>query len=49
MASRTWTTLTDPLIKQNPITLQILGIFSALAVTTEIYTALTMAASRLAR
>ena len=45
MASRTWTTLTDPLIKQNPITLQILGICSALAVTTSLDTALTMAAS----
>ena len=45
MASRTWTTLTDPLIKQNPIILQILGICSALAVTTSLDTALTMAAS----
>ncbi|MCF6343453.1 MAG: NADH:ubiquinone reductase (Na(+)-transporting) subunit D [Devosiaceae bacterium] len=34
--------LTDPLIKTNPITLQILGICSALAVTTSLSTALTM-------
>jgi Na+-transporting NADH:ubiquinone oxidoreductase subunit D len=38
-------TLTDPLIRQNPITLQILGICSALAVTTSLDTALTMSAS----
>ncbi|GKY90147.1 NADH:ubiquinone reductase (Na(+)-transporting) subunit D [Sinisalibacter aestuarii] len=42
---RLWTTLTEPLIRQNPITLQILGICSALAVTTALDTALTMAAS----
>ena len=40
-----WTTLTAPLIRQNPVTLQILGICSALAVTTQLPTALTMAAS----
>lgn len=40
-----WKTLTDPLIRQNPVTLQILGICSALAVTTSLATALTMAAS----
>lgn len=42
---RLWNTLTEPLIRQNPITLQILGICSALAVTTALDTALTMAAS----
>lgn len=40
-----WSTLTDPLVRQNPIMLQILGICSALAVTTSLATALTMAAS----
>ncbi|MCB1356766.1 MAG: NADH:ubiquinone reductase (Na(+)-transporting) subunit D [Maritimibacter sp.] len=45
MAGRLWTTLTDPLIRQNPVTLQILGICSSLAVTTSLDTALTMAAS----
>ena len=35
--------LTDPLIKANPITRHILGICSALAVTTSLLTALTMA------
>ena len=40
-----WTTLTDPLIRQNPVTLQILGICSALAVTTSLATALTMSIS----
>lgn len=34
--------VTAPLIRQNPITLQILGICSALAVTTSLTTALTM-------
>lgn len=43
--TRLWTTLTAPLIRQNPVTLQILGICSALAVTTSAITALTMAAS----
>lgn len=37
--------LTDPLIHQNPVILQILGICSALAVTTSAATALTMSAS----
>ena len=47
MAARTdlWTTLTDPLVRQNPVTLQILGLCSALAVTTTMATALTMAVS----
>jgi Na+-transporting NADH:ubiquinone oxidoreductase subunit D len=37
--------LTEPLIRQNPVTLQILGICSALAVTTSLATALTMSIS----
>ena len=37
--------LTEPLIRQNPVTLQILGICSALAVTTTLATALTMSVS----
>jgi len=47
MATRVdfWATLTDPLIRQNPVTLQILGICSALAVTTSLATALTMSVS----
>lgn len=47
MAEKTdyWTVLTDPLIRQNPVTLQILGICSALAVTTTLATALTMSIS----
>lgn len=40
-----WSTRTEPLIRQNPVTLQILGICSALAVTTTLATALTMAVS----
>jgi Na+-transporting NADH:ubiquinone oxidoreductase subunit D len=40
-----WSTLTTPLIRQNPVTLQILGICSALAVTTSLVTALTMSVS----
>ena len=40
-----WGGLTAPLIRQNPVTLQILGICSALAVTTSLATALTMSAS----
>ncbi len=40
-----WSTLSDPLIKQNPVLLQILGLCSALAVTTSLDTAITMAAS----
>lgn len=38
-------TLTAPLIRQNPVTLQILGICSALAVTTSLATAVTMSVS----
>ncbi len=47
MGERTsfWATLTEPLIRQNPVTLQILGICSALAVTTTLATALTMSVS----
>ncbi|SFD80055.1 NADH:ubiquinone reductase (Na(+)-transporting) subunit D [Roseivivax sediminis] len=41
-ARATWSTLTDPLVRQNPVTLQILGICSALAVTTTLATAVTM-------
>lgn len=37
-----WDTLTDPIVRQNPVTLQILGICSALAVTTTLAAALTM-------
>jgi Na+-transporting NADH:ubiquinone oxidoreductase subunit D len=40
-----WATLTAPLVSQNPVTLQILGLCSALAVTTSLATALTMSAS----
>jgi Na+-transporting NADH:ubiquinone oxidoreductase subunit D len=40
-----WTAFTQPLVQRNPVTLQILGICSALAVTTTLATALTMAAS----
>lgn len=40
-----WNTLTAPLIRQNPVTAQILGICSALAVTTSLDTALTMSIS----
>ncbi|MCA8869258.1 MAG: NADH:ubiquinone reductase (Na(+)-transporting) subunit D [Rhodobacteraceae bacterium] len=40
-----WSVLTDPLVRQNPVTLQILGICSALAVTTSLATALTMSAA----
>ncbi|MGR3322950.1 MAG: NADH:ubiquinone reductase (Na(+)-transporting) subunit D [Pseudooceanicola sp.] len=40
-----WPLLTDPLLRQNPVTLQILGICSALAVTTSLATAITMAVS----
>ena len=42
MASRARTALVDPLISNNPITLQVLGICSALAVTTKMDTALVM-------
>ncbi len=40
-----WNTMTAPLIRQNPVTLQILGICSALAVTTSLDTAITMSLS----
>lgn len=43
--AKNWRTLTDPIIRNNPITTQILGICSALAVTTKLSTALTMAAA----
>ncbi len=47
MATRgfNWGTLTDPLIRQNPVMLQILGLCSSLAVTTTLDTSITMAAS----
>lgn len=40
-----WSTLSDPLIRQNPVLLQILGLCSALAVTTTLDTSITMSAS----
>jgi len=40
-----WHVLTAPLVRQNPVTLQILGICSALAVTTTLATAVTMSIS----
>jgi Na+-transporting NADH:ubiquinone oxidoreductase subunit D len=40
-----WKIFTAPLVRQNPVTLQILGICSALAVTTSVATALTMSAA----
>jgi len=45
MLARYWKTLSTPLIGENPITLQILGICSALAVTTALDTALVMSAA----
>lgn len=45
MTNRYWRSLTTPLIGENPITLQILGICSALAVTTTLDTALVMSAA----
>jgi len=47
MAAETglWNALTAPLIRQNPVTLQILGICSALAVTTSLATAFTLSVS----
>ncbi len=42
---RLWGHVTDPILHQNPVTLQILGICSALAVTTTLAAALTMAAA----
>ncbi|RVT82186.1 NADH:ubiquinone reductase (Na(+)-transporting) subunit D [Rhodobacteraceae bacterium CCMM004] len=43
--SRAWQTVTAPLVRENPVTLQILGICSALAVTTSLRTALVMCAA----
>ncbi len=45
MSSSTRKILTDPLIDSNPVTLQILGICSALAVTTSLLPALLMSAA----
>jgi len=45
MASRTRAALVDPLFNENPIALQVLGICSALAVTTKMDTALVMSAA----
>ncbi len=45
MTVKRWQALTAPLIDDNPITLQILGICSALAVTTSLETALVMTAA----
>lgn len=45
MANKAWQALSTPLINDNPITLQILGICSALAVTTSLDTALVMTAA----
>ena len=45
MAAAYWKALTAPLIDENPVTLQILGICSALAVTTSLDTALVMTAA----
>ncbi|MDR1492637.1 MAG: NADH:ubiquinone reductase (Na(+)-transporting) subunit D [Planctomycetaceae bacterium] len=42
MSEKTLNALYDPLFKNNPIALQVLGICSALAVTTSLNTALTM-------
>lgn len=42
---RLWGTLTDPILRQNPVTLQILGLCSALAVTTTLAAAVTMSAA----
>jgi len=44
MQNKYWQILTRPLIDDNPLTLQILGICSALAVTTSLDTALVMSA-----
>jgi Na+-transporting NADH:ubiquinone oxidoreductase subunit D len=48
MASRRQAALLDPLFNENPIALQVLGICSALAVTTKMDTALVMSAAVLA-
>ncbi len=42
MSSDTKKAILDPLVDNNPITLQVLGICSALAVTSQVYTALIM-------
>lgn len=42
---RLWGHVTDPILHQNPVTLQILGICSALAVTTTLAAAITMSAA----
>ena len=42
MAAKTNEVLLDPLFNNNPIALQVLGICSALAVTTQLKTALVM-------
>lgn len=48
MASKTRDALSDPLFNNNPIALQVLGICSALAVTTKMDTALVMSVAVLA-
>ncbi len=48
MASKEREALLDPLFNNNPITLQVLGICSALAVTTKMSTALVMSAAVIA-
>ena len=45
MAAKLQKVFTDPLSENNPVTIQILGICSSLAVTTQLKTALVMAAS----
>ncbi|MCE9616657.1 MAG: NADH:ubiquinone reductase (Na(+)-transporting) subunit D [Lentisphaerae bacterium] len=45
MASKTSKLLTDPLLDNNPVTFQILGVCSSLAVTTQVKTALVMGAA----
>ncbi len=45
MAVKTHETLLDPIINNNPIALQVLGICSALAVTTKLETAIVMSAA----
>ncbi|MDO5554335.1 MAG: NADH:ubiquinone reductase (Na(+)-transporting) subunit D [Planctomycetia bacterium] len=42
MSSKLKKTLTDPIVKNNPVVIQVLGICSALAVTTKMQTAVTM-------
>ena len=48
MSSETRRVLADPLIDNNPVTLQILGICSALAVTTSLLPSLLMTAAVIA-